>query len=159
MGFHGVIPGSDIGSLAKSRTLFTHDTSGSEHVRWVHTGYLTSKGEIGKVEGPIKESARVSSTETKVDNSDTESTVTTTGASSYPFKAASPDIDYTVIFVFKQDPGGQIAVRFEITNNKFPYYELLINGGIVWTYTSADTGPGPINLNTSVTFKSGFWYF
>lgn len=159
VGFQGAIPRSDIGSLASKGNLFTHDTSGSEHVRWLHTGYLTSKGEIGKLEGPIKKSAPVSSTETKVDNSVSESIVIVKGSAGYPFKAASPDIDYTVIFVFKRDPGGQIAVRFEISNNKFPYYELLINGGTVWTYTSSDTGPGPINLNRTVTFKSGLWYF
>ena len=159
VGFRGTIRRSDIGSLARKGDLFKHDTSGSVHIRWVHTGYVTSKGEIGSLNGPINKSAPISSTEERVDNSSTQSTVTTTGSASYPFKEAAPNIDYEVKFVFARDPGGQTVVRFEITNNKFPYYELLINGGTVWNYTSADTGPGPINLNTSTTFKSGFWYF
>jgi hypothetical protein len=126
VGFQGTIRPSDLGSLESKGNLFTHDTSGSEHVRWVHTGYLTSKGEIGSVDGPTKKSAPVTSSEKRVDDSVTESTLITQGSAGYPFVKAAPDIDYKVKFVFKQDPAGPTAVRFEITNNLFPYYELLI---------------------------------
>jgi hypothetical protein len=111
------------------------------------------------VDGPTKKSAPVTSSEKRVDDSVTESTVITQGSAGYPFLKAAPDIDYKVKFVFKQDPAGPTAVRFEITNNLFPYYELLINGGIVWTYKSSDTGPSLNNLNRFTTFRSGFWYF
>ena len=59
----------------------------------------------------------------------------------------------------KRDPTGKIAVKADIKHNLFPYYELLINGRVVWTYSATDTGPGVINLNRSTTEKSGPWYF
>jgi hypothetical protein len=159
VGFNGTVARSDIGSLAGKPPLFKHSTSGSEHVRWTHTGHFTSKNETGSLEGPVSKSAAVSSNEDRVDNSATETTVTTKGSAGYPFKALAPDIDYEVAFDLRQDPAGKTALRFTITNNKFPYYELLINGGSVWTYTSSDSGPSLTNLNESATFRSGFWYF
>ena len=158
VGFTGSIAQSDIGHLG-GKTSFTHDTSGSTHVRWKHTGYVTSKDETGSLDGPYSKSAPVTSKETAVDNSPDESTVTTSGAAAYPFSSLSPDIDYALVFDVKRDAGGKTNVKFDVTNNLFPYYELLINGGSVWTYKSSDTGPGNVNLRRSTTFKSGWWTF
>ena len=158
VGFVGSVARSDIGNLA-GKPAFTHTTSGSTHVRWTHTGSFTSNGETGSVDGPYSKSAPVASSENAIDNSVDESTITTKGSAGYPFKAASPDIDYALVFDFKRDVGGKMMVKFEVTNNLFPYYELLINGGSVWNYSSSSTGPGLTNLNRSTTFKSGWWPF
>jgi hypothetical protein len=159
VGFKGTINTDDIGSLANKPNAFSHDTSGSTHVRWTHTGNFTSSGETGSLDGPTSASAPVKSSESHADTSATASTVTTKGSCGYPFKVASPDIDYKLVFNLTKNVGGKTAVRFNVENNLFPYYELLINGGSVWTYTPSSSGPGLINLNRSTSFQSGDWYF
>lgn len=159
VGFVGTVARGDVGALASKSNVFTHSTSGSAHVRWTHTGYFTSKDETGKVDGPYTKSGAVTSDEKHTDISSDESTITTTGACGYPFKAASPDIDYKLVFDVKKDHGGATLVQAEVTNNLFPYYELLINGKVVWKFVSTDTGPGVINLNRSTTEKTGWLSF
>lgn len=45
------------------------------------------------------------------------------------------------------------------THNRFPYYEMLINGEIVYKYTPAATGPSLLNLNLPYRFsyKTSFY--
>jgi hypothetical protein len=159
VGFVGTIARADIGALETKPKVFTHSTSGSARVRWTHTGIVTSAGETGSVDGPYSKSASVTASEHPTDASSDESTVTTTGASSYPFSCLSPDIDYTLVFDCKRDPGGATLVQAKVTNNKFPFYELLINGKIVWKYASNDTDPSLINLNTSVDDTTDWFSF
>ncbi len=151
VGFKGSVSAADIGSLKSKGTLFTHGTSGSAHVRWEHTGIFTSSGETGSIKGPIRASAAAKSSEKRVDLSADESEVTVTGAASYPFSLAAPDIDYELVLRFKRDAAGKTVVSGTITTNVFPFYELMINGKSVWTYSSSGTGPGVWNLNTSQT--------
>ena len=134
VGFVGTIARADIGALAPKPNMFNHDTSGSTHIRWTHTGHFTSAGETGSVDGPYTKSAAVSSSEEHADVSSEESTVTTSGAAAYPFSAVSPDIDYKLVFHCKKDTGGATLVQVEVKHNLFPYYELLINGKIVWKF-------------------------
>jgi hypothetical protein len=151
-----VSPGS-LGSLKGKGPVFTLTTSGSEHVRWSHTGYFTSKGEAGKMEGPFAKSAPVKSSETIDDPASDTSVITTKAAASYPFKTFAPDIDIKVTFNMQRTSAGNTDLTFEIENNKFPSYEFLINGGSVWTYPSSYNGPSLYNLSRSTTFKSGTW--
>jgi hypothetical protein len=37
-------------------------------------------------------------------------------------------------------------------HDAFPFYEILVNGNLLWSWSSKDTGPGFINLNTSERF-------
>ena len=159
LGFVGGIAKANIGSFQGRGNLFSHTTSGSEHVRWKHTGTFSSKDETGSLDGPTFKSAAPKSSEEHVDTATDESTITTEGAANYPFKALSPDIDYKVVFKLKREAGGKTRLNFEITHNMFPFYELLINKGSVWTHSATDTGPSISNLSTSTTFKSGAWHF
>jgi hypothetical protein len=159
LGFAGKVPRADIGSLDRKPPLFTHTTSGSEHVHWQHTGDYSSNNETGSVDRPFAKSASPSSSEAHADSGVDESTVTTKGSANYPFKALSPDIDYTVAFELKRETGGRTRLRFTITKNLFPFYELLINGRAVWKYTAPDPGPTVSNLTKTDKFRSGDWFF
>jgi Domain of unknown function (DUF4157) len=159
LGFAGRIVRAVIGSLAKAADIFNHTTSGSEHVRWKHTGIFTSKGETGSIDGPYSKSATPKSKESHEDTAADESTVTTKCAANYPFAALSPDIDYKVTFNLKREASGKLRLRFEITKNKFPFYELLIGGKTVWNYSASDPGPTLTNLSSSDTVKSGDLFF
>ncbi len=159
VGFKGSIDKAEIGALANKPNGFAHSTSGSTHVRWKHTGTFTPTDETGSLEGPIKKSAPVTSSETHADKAAGQSTVTTSGACSYPFAKLSPDIDYTLTFDLRKADAGKTGVKFNVKNNKFPAYELLINGGSVWKYVPTDTDPGNVNLRSSDTFQSGEWLF
>jgi hypothetical protein len=159
VGFNGSVPRGDIGALASHANLFTHSTSGSTRVRWTHTGTFSSRGEVGSVDGPYSRSATVTSSENRTDDASSNSTVTTTGEAAYPFRS-SPDIKYAVVLGLRREPTGRVALTFTITNRKFPYYELLVDGRLIWKYTSASTGPGLINLHRSDTSTSPrTWYF
>lgn len=114
---------------------------------------------MGSVDGPYSKSTTVSHRENAADKSSTESEVTTKASSSYPFKAVTPDIDYTLVFNFKRDPAGKTEVNCEITHNNFPYYELLLNGKDEWKFSSPDPGPGIWNLTHSTTSNAGPWYY
>ncbi len=153
VGFTGSVPGADIGGAKSKGAYFAHSTSGSARVRWKHSGLLTSSGETGSVEGPFKKSADVKSAEEHDDVSSTKSVITVTGAGSYPFNAMAPDIDYKLVFTLDRDPSGKILLNGEITTNVFPFYELMINGTLAWSFSSKGTGPGIVNLNTSQTSK------
>lgn len=128
-------------------------------MRWKHTGYLGTKGETGMVEGPLSRWAKPAKDEKHTNTAPNESTVTTEAAANYPFKTGSPDIDYKVTFKLKRESGGKTRLRFEITKNMFPFYELLINRKLVWNYSATDPGPTIKNLSSSDTFKSGDWFF
>jgi hypothetical protein len=159
LGFSGNIPPKQIGSLGGKSNLFNHTTSGSEHVRWLHTGLFTSKNETGVVDHPPKKSATPSHSEEASDLTANESTITTKGSANYPFATGSPDIDYTVTFNLKRDVDGKTRLRFEITKNLFPYYELLINDKVIWKYSALAPGPSIPNLTSSDYFRSNDWVF
>jgi hypothetical protein len=151
VGCSGTVSSADVGSLKSKGALFSHSTSGSERVRWRHTGLLTSSNETGSVEGPIKKAAKVKSSESHEDVSADESVITTEGAASYPFSALAPDIDYKLALRLIK-AGGKLHVEGEITTNEFPFYELIINGSVVWRFSSSSTGPGT-NLLKSTKSK------
>jgi hypothetical protein len=153
VGFTGSVSAADIGKLKSKGTIFHHDTSGSERVRWEHTGYVTSSKETGSLNGPISASAGVSSSEEHKDISADESVVTVSGSAGYPFSLAAPNIDYKLVLRFERQPDGKVVVSGDITTNIFPFYELLINGTAAWRYSSSGTGPGVWNLNSSQTSK------
>ena len=88
------------------------------------------------------------------------SAVETQGSAAYAFMPTlSPDIDYSARFHFERRPGGRTQVSGSIEHNLFPFYEVLINGRTLWTFSSSDTGPTLVNLNSSVRESLGPWGF
>jgi hypothetical protein len=88
-----------------------------------------------------------------LDLSPNASTVTIVASGSYPFAVIAPSIDYKLVLMISRDSSGAITISGDITTNKFPFYELMINGARVWSYSSADKGPSISNLTASVTSK------
>jgi len=151
LGFKGSVPAAGVGSLAGSGDIFTHWCDASHRVRSTDTGYFTSKGETGKVDGPTAKTATASHSETRKD-SGSSSTVETKGSAAYAFMPhLSPDIDYKLNLTFTRNAGGGVDVSAVIEHNLFPFYEFIVNGKILWTFSSKDKNPNLKNLNTSTT--------
>lgn len=75
------------------------------------------------------------------------------GSAAYPFSRFAPNIDYHVIFTFLRLDGKRVKVSFQGAHNLFPDYELIINGKLIWKYTTLDRGPSLVNLNRSRDFS------
>ena len=160
VGFKGTVNSGDIGALASKGTTFTHDCSASHRVQSTDTGWVTSSGETGSVDGPHAKTAPVKGvTETAADSGSTSS-IETKGAASYAFMPTlSPDIDYKVKFSFAKKATGGVDASASIEHNLFPFYELLVNGTPIWNWSASDTGPTLTNLNRSKTDFVGPWPF
>ena len=52
--------------------------------------------------------------------------------------------------------GDSITVSISGSHNKFPYYELFVDGASRYQYQCDDAGPGIKNLNASTSFKTEF---
>jgi len=76
-----------------------------------------------------------------------------TGAQAgYPYlEPLSPNVDFDLVIHMHRIANGY-RVEISGTHNSFPYYEMLINGELVYTYKADDFGPGLINLNTKEYF-------
>ena len=86
-----------------------------------------------------------------------ESTITIQASASYPFGGSlAPNIDYTVHFRFRKVGSGQVSVDVSGTHDAFPDYEATVDNPpqLLSYYKTEDTGPGIINLNTTVSFSS-----
>lgn len=160
VGFKGTLNTADIGSLSAKGSMFTHWCDASHRVRSTDTGWVTSSGETGSVDGPHSKSAPVTGvTETRNDTP-ASSTVETKGAAAYAFMPTlSPNIDYNVKFRFDRKPAGGVDVSTWIEHNLFPFYEIIVSGTTIWTYSSSDTGPDLSNLNSSAKYHVGPWPF
>jgi hypothetical protein len=152
VGFTGKVDGADVGALASKPASFHHDCSPSHRVRSTDTGFFNSSGETGSVDGVhVKTAPATGVTETAAD-SGSSSTIATSGAASYAFMPMlSPNIDYKVLLRFVKNAAGGIDVSATIEHNLFPFYELLVNGTSIWTFSATDTGPTLTNLNSSKT--------
>jgi len=160
VGFTGSVAGASIGALSGGGTIFTHKCDASHRVQTTDTGYFTSANETGSVDGPHAKTAPV--TNVKEDRSDStdSSTVETKGAAAYAFMPTfSPDIDYKVKFKFDKKASGGVDVSTWLEHNLFPYYEIIINGTTIWTYTATDKNPTLTNLNSSTKYFVGPWPF
>lgn len=76
-------------------------------------------------------------------------------AASYPFLFIAPNIDMSIKLTLFKDAG---KVRCFLTgiHNLFPYYELICNGKLLYTYDPSKfnrLGPDPFNLNRSMSFN------
>ena len=69
---------------------------------------------------------------------------------------ALPNIDYSVQFRFHVNGNGNVRVRVAGTHDAFPDYEALLDNGPqpLYAYKTAGDGPGVINLNTTVPFRT-----
>jgi hypothetical protein len=116
----------------------------------VDTGYVTSSGESGSVDGPHSKTAVADSKET-VANSPGKTEIETHGAAAYPF-IMSPNIDYVTRWTLIRGPAGATAVGVVGLHDSFPFYEILVNGKSLYSYRSKDNGPSITNLNTLTAF-------
>lgn len=66
-------------------------------------------------------------------------------AAAYPFISGSPDIDFDIRLTFRKE-GGKIFVSLDGSHNRFPDYEAYLDGELMYTYFSPDSGPGFFNL-------------
>ena len=153
VGSKGSINTADIGAMKSKGGVFKHTTSGSSHGRWVHTGTFTSSNETGSLDGPVSKPSKISGTQSYTDPSSDSSVLTLAASGSYPFATVAPDIDYKLVLTISRDAAGKVTVSGDITTNKFPFYELLINGSPVWSFSSTDKGPTLSNLSSSITNK------
>ena len=82
------------------------------------------------------------------------------GAAAYPF-LPGPDIDFDVTLTVAPalGPGGGVVVTASGSHDAFPGYEaLIVVGGartVFYAYRPEDSGPGLMNLNTSVSIPEG----
>ncbi|MBU3662661.1 MAG: hypothetical protein FGM41_05620 [Bacteroidetes bacterium] len=81
--------------------------------------------------------------------------------SGYPFvEPISPNIDITCDLIVTK-VGNRINFIVKGNHNKFPYYEILCNGKLVYSYYPTkyrEYGPGIINLNSNFNFNCN-WNF
>ena len=160
VGFTGTVNTADIGSLGGKSTIFAHSCTESHRVRSTDTGIFTSSNETGSVDGVHAKAAPVTGVTEKRTDSGTSSTVETKGAASYAFMPTlSPDIDYSIKFQFDKKASGGVDVSTSIEHNQFPFYEIMINGTTIYTYSASDTGPTLVNLNSSHKYFVGPWPF
>ena len=124
----GTVDPANIGSMKARGGAFKHTTSGSSHGRWVHTGNFTSSGETGSLEGPVFKKSNVTGSQDYTDKSPDSSVVTIEASGSYPFALIAPSIDYKLVLTITRDASGNVTISGDITTNKFPFYELIING-------------------------------
>jgi hypothetical protein len=77
--------------------------------------------------------------------------------SGYPFaEPFSPNIDISYD-LFVQKVGNKIFFRAKGVHNKFPYYEILCNNKLVYSYYPTkikEFGPGILNLNSDIHFDN-----
>jgi hypothetical protein len=159
VGFKGTVNTGDIGALAGKGKIFDHKCDPSHRVQSTDSGYFTSSGETGKLDGPHAKTAPVTGQDEKRSDAGSSSTVETKGAASYAFMPTlSPDIDYDVKFEFVKTATGA-TVETWIEHNLFPFYEVLVNGTTIWNYSAKDTGPTLTNLNSSAKYHVGPWPF
>jgi hypothetical protein len=112
------------------------------------------------VDGPHAKAAPVKGVKEDRTDSTGSSTVETKGAAAYAFMpTASPNIDYKVKLKFDSKASGGVDVSAWIEHNLFPFYELIVNKTTIWNFSSKDTGPGVVNLNSSANAFVGPWPF
>lgn len=152
VGFHGTINTAALGHMMGGSVVFTHDGDPSRRVSTTDTGYFTSTGETGRVDGPYAKTADKKHEEVVEDPAPGKTTVWTKGSAAYAFMPTiAPDIDYDLAWAFQRESDGTVTVNLRIIHDMFPFYELLINGSSEYTFTSADPGPTVGNLNSSTT--------
>lgn len=151
VGFHGTIDSGELGNmLPAGRTVFTHDGDPSSRVSTTDTGWFTSTNETGSVDGPYHDTAPKNHQEMVHDTALSRSTIYTKGSAAYAFMPnVSPDIDYTVWWVLERQLNGQVGVTFQILHDLFPFYEVIVNGTTLYSYSATDPGPTLVNLNSS----------
>jgi hypothetical protein len=148
------INSDDIGHLKSKGNLFTHHSDDS-HRAWAEItgGWINPK--VGHVKLLTKNAAAQGSEKTAVDTPTSSSKFAKSWAS-YPFKSTAPNIDISATWTFtKPSPTATtVDLKVEGEHNKFPFYEVLINGTSIYTFTSTSTGPGLLNLNSSKSFAA-----
>jgi hypothetical protein len=152
VGFSGTVNVSGIGALIGKTTIFRHWCDPSHRVRAQHTGAFTPTGETGSVDGPHSKAAIPTNSEDPPVNGPNLSSLSTKGSAAYAFMPTlSPNIDYKVNLTIKKTAASMVEVSGEITRNKFPFYEILVNGTHIYKWSSPDKGPSLTNLNSSET--------
>jgi Domain of unknown function (DUF4157) len=157
VGFKGTLDAAEIGAISGKRAIFTHSCDASHRVRSTDTGIFTSRGETGSVDGPFGKTAPAKDVaETHTDVAGSSSRIETKGSAAYAFMPIlAPDIDYELGFKFDRQQSGTLDVSVSIEHNLFPFYELIVNGKALWTFSARDTGPTLTNLNSSARSSVG----
>ena len=88
-----------------------------------------------------------------------ETTIVKVSASAgYPFLAVAPNIDFELkIMLFRDVFQKKTKISISGSHNNFPAYKLIVDGAIIYSFNPSkigQTGPGLINLNTSMNFES-----
>ncbi len=79
------------------------------------------------------------------------------GRGKYPFTPPefTPAIDYFVTWTLKALGPDRVKVTVEGKHDNFPSYEAVADWNVgVYQFTSPDSGPNPVNLNTPVPFQA-----
>ena len=75
----------------------------------------------------------------------------------YPYsEPASPNIDFNFAVHFHRLAPNRYKIYAVGSHNLFPYYEMLINGRLIYKYTSSFTNPGFFNLNLQHSFTTAY---
>ncbi|MEM8738095.1 MAG: hypothetical protein AAGG38_06405 [Planctomycetota bacterium] len=100
------------------------------------------------------------------DGEDGTSSLYVKASAGYPFLGGAPqfltfvtpNIDYRAEFIFRcKDPGSGYQAKIRGSHNKFPAYEGIIAGKVIYSFRPTAKGPGIGNLNSSVPFETD-WF-
>ena len=90
------------------------------------------------------------------DIDENHSRITVKAQAGYPYaEPFSPNIDFNLEINFYRMGSNYYMVEVNGTHNKFPFYELLIDGALIYDFKpdKKDDGPGLKNLNTIHSFS------
>jgi RHS repeat-associated protein len=152
----GTVSAADIGHLKSKGPIFTdYGTSGSRRARWVTTTDWLGENPRMHIDQSPLEKAAVTQEEKVWDISPCESKVYVHASAGYPFIWKSPHIDYYAYWDLVKS-GSDVKVYLWVEHDKFPGYEGLVNGELIYKYDPAahgETGPGTVNLTTTTIGK------
>jgi len=131
----------DTDNLDKSA--FKTNCGMSQRVRTNVDGLFSKTGEVESESKRSKPQQKVQTSTPHVEGSE----YTVQAFAGYPFAMLAPDIDYTLSMGVSVDANDRTVLDIDALHNKFPYYELLVNGKSVYTWAApGETGPGLWNL-------------
>jgi len=77
----------------------------------------------------------------------------TVASGTYPFDLLAPAIDYTVKWSLTHIKDCEYEIEFSGSHDKFPFYEVIVDGKVAYKYSATSSGPNMVNLNSSLNFK------
>ncbi len=133
----GWVESTLLGTLATQFVDFDHNTTvGASHRR-----RLKNNGRLLGSIGIYETATAVNDGSESMSNAWCSSTLTFTAASAYPFVWVSPDIDYSVQFVFTAVARNKVLVQMSAWHDGFPDYEGRVDGRVVYHHATPFKGP------------------